>query len=169
MPSRPQDRKFVSSDPDKCIGCCVCEYACSMVNEKTFNPTKSRIRAMRMGPLINLAVTCRHCEDPPCVAACPRDALSQDENTGIINVDEAACNGCNWCVAACNFGAMMLHPEKRVAFTCNACKDQEEPQCVKWCPEEALTFVTAEILAQKSRQTAVKNLFQQAAEKAPSK
>jgi ferredoxin len=53
---RPQDRKFVTADPDKCIGCCVCEYACSMVNEKTFNPTKSRIRAMRMGPLVNLAL-----------------------------------------------------------------------------------------------------------------
>jgi anaerobic carbon-monoxide dehydrogenase iron sulfur subunit len=168
--SRPQDRKFVSADPDKCIGCVVCEYACSMVNEKTYNPTKSRIRAMRIGPLENMAVTCRHCEDPPCVAACPREALSQDENTGIIHVDESACNGCNWCVSACNFGAMMLHPEKKIAFTCNACEDQPDgPQCVKWCPEEALTFVTAEVLAQKSRQTAVKNLFQQAAEKSKSK
>ena len=71
---RPQDRKFVTADPEKCIGCVVCEYACSMVNENTFNPTKSRIRAMRMGPLVNLAITCRHCEDPACVAACPRDA-----------------------------------------------------------------------------------------------
>jgi len=141
-----------------------------MVNEKTYNPNKSRIRAMRIGPIENMAVTCRHCEDPPCVAACPRDALSQDEKTGIIHVDESACNGCNWCVAACNFGAMMLHPEKKVAFTCNACEEQPDgPQCVKWCPEEALTFVTAEVLAQKSRQTAVKNLFQQAAEKAKSK
>ena len=34
---RPQDRKFVSADPEKCIGCLVCEYACSMTNEKTFN------------------------------------------------------------------------------------------------------------------------------------
>ena len=73
---RPQDRKFVTADPEKCIGCVVCEYACSMVNEKTFNPTKSRIRAMRLGPLVNMAVTCRHCEEPACVAACPRDALN---------------------------------------------------------------------------------------------
>jgi Fe-S-cluster-containing dehydrogenase component len=73
---RPQDRKFVTADPDKCIGCCVCEYACSMVNEKTFNPTKSRIRAMRLGPLVNLAVTCRHCEDPACVAACTQTKKS---------------------------------------------------------------------------------------------
>ncbi len=109
---RPQDRKFVTADPDKCIGCLVCEYACSMVNEKTFNPNKSRIRAMRIGPLVNLAVTCRHCEDPACVAACPRDALKQECDSGIIRVDENACNGCGWCISACQFGAMNMHPDK---------------------------------------------------------
>ena len=163
---RPQDRKFVTADPEKCIGCTTCEYACSMTNEKTFNPTKSRIRALRMGPLNNLAVTCRHCEDPACIAACPRDALSQEEDTGIIMVDEQACNGCAWCISACQFGAMMMHPEKKVVFTCNSCKDQPDgPQCVKWCPEEALSFVSAQQLAQKSRLSAVKNLFQEAKEK----
>ena len=167
---RPQDRKFVTADPEKCIGCIVCEYACSMVNEKTFNPTKSRIRAMRLGPLVNMAVTCRHCEDPACVAACPRDALKQECDSGIIRVDENACNGCGWCISACQFGAMNMHPTKKTVFTCNSCTDNEtkEPQCVKWCPEEALTYVTAETLAQKYRQKAVKNLFQtaEAAEKA---
>jgi len=167
---RPQDRKFVTADPEKCIGCVVCEYACSMVNENTFNPTKSRIRAMRIGPLTNLAITCRHCEDPACVTACPRDALTQEENSGIIRVDEAACNGCGWCIAACQFGAMNMHPEKKVVFTCNSCKDQPDgPQCVKWCPEEALTFVTAQQLAQKSRISAVRNLFQEEKEKKTAK
>ena len=79
---RPQDRKFVTADPEKCIGCVVCEYACSMVNEETFNPKKSRIRAMRLGPLINMAITCRHCEDPACVSACPRDALNTGRKHG---------------------------------------------------------------------------------------
>jgi Fe-S-cluster-containing hydrogenase component 2 len=157
---RPQDRKFVSADPEKCIGCLVCEYACSMVKEKTYNPTKSRIRAIRMGPLVNLAITCRHCEDPPCVAACPKEALSQEEGTGIIMVDEKRCSGCSWCIEACDYGAMMMHPEKKVVCTCETCKDIGEPQCVKWCPEEALDFVTADVLAQKSRQTAVKKLLE---------
>jgi Fe-S-cluster-containing dehydrogenase component len=111
-----------------------------------------------------MAVTCRHCEDPSCVAACPRDALSQEENSGIIRVDENACNGCGWCISACQFGAMNMHPDKKIVFTCNSCTDNEtkEPQCVQWCPEEALTYVTAETLAQKYRQKAVKNLFQTA-------
>jgi carbon-monoxide dehydrogenase iron sulfur subunit len=136
-----------------------------MTKEKTYNPTKSRIRALRMGPLTNLAVTCRKCEDPACVAACPKDALTQDESTGTIIVNEEACNGCAWCISACQFGAMMIHPEKKVVFTCDSCKELGEPQCVKWCPEEALSFVTAQTLAQKSRISAVKNLFQEAKEK----
>jgi carbon-monoxide dehydrogenase iron sulfur subunit len=159
---RPQDRKFVVADPEKCTGCVVCEYTCSMANEGTFNPTKSRIRAVRLGPLDNMAVACRHCEEPACVAACPQNALTQDEATGTIKVDESACNGCGWCIPACQFGAINLHPEKKVVFTCNNCADtpEKEPQCVKACPEEALEFVTVEKLAQKSRVKAVKGLFQ---------
>jgi len=160
------DRKFVSADPNKCVGCCVCEYACSMVKEKTFNPTKSRIRAVRLNPLVNLAITCRLCEDPPCVAACPRDALTQSEETGIIMVDEEACNGCGWCIEACDYGAIMLHPESKVVYVCDLCKDVGKPQCVEWCPEEALELVTSDVLAQKARRSAVKKLFQEAVETA---
>jgi carbon-monoxide dehydrogenase iron sulfur subunit len=138
-----------------------------MVKEKTYNPTKSRIRAIRLGPLVNIAITCRHCEDPACVTACPKEALSQEEKTGVIMIDEEKCNGCSWCIEACPFGAMMLHPTKKVVSTCDNCKDLGEPQCVKWCPEEALEFLTADVLAQKSRQTAVKNLIN-ATEKAAS-
>jgi Fe-S-cluster-containing hydrogenase component 2 len=42
------------------------------------------------------------------------------------------------------------------------CKEKGEPQCVKWCPEEALELVTSDVLAQKARITAVKKLFQEA-------
>ncbi len=160
------ERKFVSADPEKCVGCCICEYACSMVKEKTFNPTKSRIRAVRLGPLVNLAVTCRLCEDPPCVTACPRDALSQEEKTGIIVVDEEKCNGCGWCIEACDYGAIMVHPETKVVYVCDTCKDLGKPQCVEWCPEEALDFVTADVLAQKARITVTKKLFKEAMEAA---
>lgn len=153
-------RKFVSADPEKCVGCAVCEYVCSFEKEKTFNPTKSRIRVVRLHPLINLSVTCRLCEDPPCVAACPRDALEQSEESGVILVDEEKCNGCGWCIEACDYGAIMLHPETRVVFLCDLCDG--EPKCVEWCPEEALDFVTRDLLAQKARITVVKKLFQEA-------
>ena len=49
-------------------------------------------------------------------------------------------------------GLSGIHPDKKVVFTCNNCKEQPDgPQCIKWCPEEALTFATASQLAQKFR------------------
>ena len=60
----------------------------------------------------------------------------------------------------------MLHPESKVVFVCDMCKDKPDgPQCVKWCPEEALTVVTSDVLAQKARIGAVKKLFQEAGAK----
>ena len=162
------DRKFVSADPDKCVGCQVCEYACSMSRDKVFNPLKSGIRVVRINQVINMAVTCRLCEDPACVAACPRDALTQSEETGLISVVKDKCNGCGWCIEACDYGAIMLHPDKKIVYVCDLCKEKGEPQCIKWCPEEALELVTSDTLAQKARITAVKKLFQEAS-KTPKK
>ncbi|MEM2319971.1 MAG: 4Fe-4S dicluster domain-containing protein [Candidatus Bathyarchaeia archaeon] len=162
------ERKFVSVDPDKCVGCQVCEYMCAWAKEKVFNPLKSRIRVVRLNPLVNVSITCRLCEDPPCVAACPRDALRQSEENGTILVDEDKCNGCGWCIEACDYGAITLHPDKKVVFVCDLCKDKPDgPQCVKWCPEEALDLVTADVLAQKARISATKKLFQEALKVAP--
>jgi Fe-S-cluster-containing hydrogenase component 2 len=130
--------------------------------KNSFNPLKSRIRVVRLNPLVNVSLSCRLCEDPPCVAACPRDALTQSEENGTILVDEDKCNGCGWCIEACDYGAIMIHPEKKVVFVCDLCKEQGEPQCVKWCPEEALDLVTSDVLAQKARIAATKKLFQEA-------
>ena len=150
--------KFVSGDPSKCVGCCVCEYVCSMEHEKTYNPTKSRIRVVRLNPFVNVAIACRLCEDPSCVAACPREALLQSKETGMIMVDEEMCNGCAWCFEACDFVSIQLHPESRVTFVCDLCDG--EPQCVEWCPEEALDFITEDVLSRKARISATKRLFQ---------
>ena len=129
--------QFVDCDPDRCIGCNICEYACSLEKEKTFNPSKSRIRAVRLDALSNITVACRTCKDAPCVVACPKKALSQSES-GIIKVDEAKCDGCGWCIAPCEYGAITLHPESRKAMLCDACEGA--PECIQWCPEGALSF-----------------------------
>ena len=150
--------KFVSGNPSKCVGCCVCEYVCSMEHEGAYNPTESRIRVVRLNPFVNVAIACRLCEDPQCVIACPREALTQSEKTGVIIVDEENCNGCAWCVEACDFGSIQLHPKSGMAFACDLCDGK--PECVEWCPEEALDFITEEVLAQKARISAAKKLFQ---------
>ena len=130
--------QFVDCNPQKCNGCVVCEYACSLEKEETFNPVKSRIRAVRLDPLSNIAMTCRTCEDAPCVAACPKDALSQSTEDGTITVNEEKCNGCGWCIQACKYGAITLHPDSLKAIVCDTCNG--EPACVQWCPESALSL-----------------------------
>ncbi len=154
--------KMVSCDPEKCSGCTVCEYICSLTKENGFSSQKSRIRTMRLHPLINISIACRLCSPAPCVIACPRDALKQSEETGVIMVNDDKCNGCGWCIEACDYGAIMLHPESKVVYVCDLCKEKADgPQCVKWCPEEALTIVTSDVLAQKARISAIKKLFQE--------
>ena len=78
------ERKFVSVDPSKCTGCGICEYACALEKGETVNPLKSRIRTVRTMPFFNFALTCRFCEDAPCVKACPENAIVQSEKTGIL-------------------------------------------------------------------------------------
>jgi len=130
--------QFVNCDPEKCVGCVVCEYACSWEKEKVFNPVKSRIRAIRLDPLSNAAIACRACKDAPCVAACPEDALAQSTVTGVVTVDEDKCNGCGWCIEACDYGAITLHPNKQKVIVCDLCNG--EPECVQFCPEGALSL-----------------------------
>lgn len=157
---------FVSCDPEKCVGCRICEYACSYEKDKSFNPLRSRIRAIRIYPDINLAITCRLCQDAPCVKACPRDALTQSKETGRIIVDEDECNGCGWCIEACDFGAITLDPEEKIVKICDQCstREDEQPQCIEWCPEEALSLTSRDALAQKARLGITEKLFKEALE-----
>ena len=130
--------QFVDCNPKKCNGCVVCEYACSMEKEATFNPVKSRIRAVRLNTVSNIAMTCRTCEEAPCVLACPKDALLQSTEDKTITVNEEKCDGCGWCIQACKYGAITLHPSTRKALVCDTCNG--EPVCVQWCPESALSL-----------------------------
>jgi TPP-dependent indolepyruvate ferredoxin oxidoreductase alpha subunit len=130
--------RFVSCDPLKCTGCVVCEYACSMEKEQVFNPLKSRIRAIRLDPLSNAAIACRACKEAPCVTACPEKALMQSDETGVVMVDENKCNGCGWCIEACEYGAITLHPNKQKVIVCDVCNG--EPVCIQFCPEGALNL-----------------------------
>lgn len=108
--------RFVIADPGKCIGCRLCEIACSAAHShgttpqtagNMKNPVKSRLYLVRT-PQGSVPVQCRHCEDAPCAAACPVFAITQKD--GVIYVDEDQCIGCKTCVLACPFGAMRLVP-----------------------------------------------------------
>jgi len=82
MPTSTSKYQYVTCDPTKCVGCQLCEYICSYTKTGEFNAYRSRIRTVRAEEVLVTSVTCRTCEDAPCVIACPRDALSQDPLTG---------------------------------------------------------------------------------------
>jgi carbon-monoxide dehydrogenase iron sulfur subunit len=156
--AKTQQRKFVSVDPSKCTGCGICEYACTLEKGETiWNPIRSRIRVVRMTPLINFALTCKACKDAKCVKACPEKALSQSENTGILIINDKKCKGCDWCVQACEHGGITIHSDTGKAIACDLC--QGEPKCIESCPEEALSMVDSDEAAEK--------LFNDALEKLP--
>lgn len=144
--------KYIACDAEKCIGCQLCEYVCSFTKTGEYNTYRSRIRTVRVDEILITAVACRTCEDAPCVAVCTRDALTQDSESGIIRVDGEKCDGCAWCIEACDFGAISINPINKLAEMCDQCEDEEEgPQCVLWCPKDALELTTPEQRAQRAR------------------
>jgi len=116
----------------------------------------SRIRVVHMKPLFNFALSCRACEDAKCVVACPEKALSQEEATGIIMRSDDKCKGCDWCVQACEHGGISIHPDTGFSVACDLCGG--EPQCVEFCPEEALQIITTDEEADKRMSETLKNL-----------
>ncbi len=132
------EHQHVDCDNEKCVGCDICEYACSFEKEKVFNPLKSRIRSIRVGQILNTAVTCKGCIDMPCIAACPEKAITRARDFGTIVIDEAKCKGCDWCIDSCKFGAITLHPTSHKAIVCDICGGN--PKCIPACPESALSL-----------------------------
>jgi carbon-monoxide dehydrogenase iron sulfur subunit len=158
--AKPLPRKFVSVDPSKCIGCGICEYACTTEKgEGNWNPIRSRIRVVRMAPVFNFALTCRGCVDARCVKACPERAITQSEINSLLIIDDQKCKGCDWCVQACPHGGITIHAETGKAIACNLCEG--DPQCIKVCPEEALELVESDEEADKRFNDALDKLPEQ--------
>jgi carbon-monoxide dehydrogenase iron sulfur subunit len=151
------EKKFVGADFDKCTGCRVCELVCALENEKTFDPKLSRMKVLRLHELINMPVCCRLCEDAPCVRSCPREALTQSEETGVVLVDDTKCDLCGWCFGSCKYGAIFLSQDKKTVMICNLCEGT--PKCVEWCPEDALDLMTQKEFDKRARKATVNKLI----------
>lgn len=150
-------RPFIVCDPDKCTGCQLCEFACS-ARHGGYNPLASHIRLVRIAeraaPAHIMSIACRLCDEPTCMAACPRQCISVSPATGIMLVDADVCNGCGWCVEACEFGAVTINHGERIVSMCNLCEDRDNrPRCIEVCVHGALALATpAEVSARRRRE-----------------
>lgn len=153
--------KMILVDYSKCTGCKTCEAVCSSFNNPVTyngeklpglgNPAYSNIRVESFNPDVDIPKVCAMCPDTPCVKACPvepdiktkRKALYRDEQILTIKNDPEKCIGCGNCVRACaeqRMGVIELNPQTgKPRGICNLCGG--DPQCVKLCPFDALSFV----------------------------
>jgi Fe-S-cluster-containing dehydrogenase component len=90
-----------------------------------------------------IPTNCNQCANPPCVEACPEDALWRRDD-GIVVIERERCNGCKNCIPACPYDAMSFDEEEGVAVKCQLCAhriDKDlEPQCITTCIGQALHF-----------------------------
>jgi len=128
-------------DPPKCTSCRLCELACSQGHSNAHRPTRANVRvAIYPDDAIYFPVVCMQCDDAPCMAVCPSAALVRDAGTNAVLVVEERCVGCRICSLACPFGAINYWDGK--AHKCDLCGGY--PQCVRFCPTQAITFRSVE-------------------------
>jgi len=142
--------KRVYPDKDFCIGCHICELACITAHSKSKdlilaytvergqNGLASCKHVYEGGPTC-VALSCRHCDEPSCVAACISGALQKDPESGRTVYDRDKCVGCWSCLMACPYGAIARHPLEQKIVKCDLCFDRPGgPACVEACPNKAL-------------------------------
>jgi len=142
----PPPRWVKLLDQSRCIGCHACTTACKSENEVPVGVTRTYVKAVDVGifPEARRAfqvTRCNQCEDAPCVAACPTQAMYRRPD-GIVDFDKGICIGCKACIAACPYDAIFINPEDHSAEKCNMCAHRLdaglEPACVTVCPTEAI-------------------------------
>jgi Fe-S-cluster-containing dehydrogenase component/formate-dependent nitrite reductase membrane component NrfD len=133
-------------DNRKCIGCHACTVACKAEHEVPIGVNRTWVKYIEKGEFPDTqrafhVMRCNHCEDAPCVEACPVTALYTRED-GIVDFNWDRCIGCKACTQACPYDALYIDPESHTAAKCNYCAHRVdvglEPACVNVCPEHAI-------------------------------
>ena len=125
---------MIHCDPILCVGCRMCEVACSAHHFGAVSPALARIRVVKLEAIgIDTAIACMSCAEKPCLE-CPTEALSVGE-TGQVVLDELLCNACETCVEACPVGAVGFYNE--TPLFCDLCGGATS--CIAVCPTDALS------------------------------
>ena len=132
----------LETEPEKCTGCRICESFCSFHHEQAIWLGRSRIRIVAQsdtGPF--LIHYCHQCDDAPCAAVCPVEAIALNVQTGAWVVDTDECIGCGECVEACPYEAIIVDEQLGIALKCDLCGG--EPECAAMCPTGAIRVAAA--------------------------
>lgn len=132
-------------DVSRCIGCRACEVACVTANDLPPAHSRNWVDHLEASGAVRARATfvphlCAHCEEPPCVPACPTGASYQADD-GRVLVDRALCIGCGMCVPACPYDARHVEPETNELEKCTLCEGrvraERPPACFEVCPAGA--------------------------------
>jgi len=140
----PNSQAWLATNPTLCVGCRTCEIVCSLSHDGQCQPSLSRITVQydptkTLAKFAAMADVCRQCNMADCYLACAYDALTLDKATGARIIDPEKCTGCGECFAACPWDKIVKDEETGVYSKCDLCGG--DPQCVKYCPADALSFV----------------------------
>ena len=151
-------------DQSRCTGCFTCSVACKDWHDIPAGPINwIRVKSIEKGKFPNLflaylTISCNHCADPPCVKACPTNAIVKREKDGIVVVDREKCIGkddCGFkCLKVCPWDSPQFSNELNSKMEkCDLCLDRLEKEqqtiCVEACPMYALGVGSIEELQKK--------------------
>ena len=143
-------------DTRRCFGCHACEVSCKAENDVPLGNYIRQTIYKDVGEYPKVArmflpMACQHCEDAPCLKACPCGALHKEAG-GTVAVNYDVCCGHATCVEVCPYGAIYLDPVAKQAVKCHNCYHRTEgpngdgsgdtldPACATTCPSDAIYF-----------------------------
>ena len=108
-------------DLKSCVGCSSCITACKRENNIPEDIYWCDSQTTTSGNFPNLEyeykpTMCNHCENAPCIAACPTEAMHRNEDTDMVLYDREECISCQACVGACPYDEITNNDEKPHQF-----------------------------------------------------